>query len=384
MPRTVNEPSSSSSSTDALSAAALPVAPLRAAPPARSAARWLALGMVLLAVLAFAALAVAIGTQQRLRGLERELVKRQQSSQDDSAEARMLSHQALDASREAAAKVALLDARVSEATLQRSQLEDLIQSLSRSRDENVVADVESSLRVAQQQTLITGSAEPLVAALKQSDDRLARYNQPRLERVRRAIAHDLDRVKATSVVDIASLTVKLDEVVRQIDELPLVTEPRKAAAPAAPARAARRAAVVASAASTPSAPARAAWAQWVTDRWDELATPVWNEVRTLVRVSRIDTPEAALVAPEQAFFLRENVKLRLLNARLALLSRQFDTAQADLRDAQSAIDRYFDHGARRFASTSELLRQVVAQARQVSIPRPDETFAALTAAAAGR
>lgn len=383
MPRTVNEPSSSSSPSDALSAPVLPVAALRPAPAANTAARWLALGMVLLAILAIVALAVAVGAQQRLRGLERELVKRQQSSQDDAAEARMLSHQAQDAAREAAAKVALLDARVSEATLQRSQLEDLIQSLSRSRDENVVADVESSLRVAQQQTLITGSAEPLVSALKQADDRLARYNQPRLERVRRAIGHDLDRVKATSVVDISSLTLKLDEVVRQIDELPLVTEPRKVP-PVAAVRTPRRVASAASAASVPGTAARAAWAQWVIDRWDELATPVWAEVRTLVRVSRIDTPEAALVAPEQAFFLRENVKLRLLNARLALLSRQFDTAQADLRDAQSAIDRYFDHGAKRVSATSELLRQVSSQARQVAIPRPDETLAALTAAAAGR
>jgi 2-dehydro-3-deoxyglucarate aldolase/4-hydroxy-2-oxoheptanedioate aldolase len=45
-----------------------------------------------------------------------------------------------------------------------------------------------------------------------------------------------------------------------------------------------------------------------------------------------------LIAPEQAFFLRENLKLRLLNARLALLSRQFDTAQADLSDALAALD----------------------------------------------
>ena len=57
-----------------------------------------------------------------------------------------------------------------------------------------------------------------------------------------------------------------------------------------------------------------------------------------------------LIAPEQAFFLRENLKLRLLNARLALLSRQFDTAQSDLRDAQSALDRYFDRSSRRVVS----------------------------------
>jgi uroporphyrin-3 C-methyltransferase len=111
---------------------------------------------------------------------------------------------------------------------------------------------------------------------------------------------------------------------------------------------------------------------------------VWEETRSLVRVTRVDVPEAALLSPEQAFFLRENLKLRLLNARLALLSRQFDTAQSDLRDAQASIERYFDKSARRVQATAEMLRQVAAQARLVAVPRPDETLAAIQAATAGR
>jgi uroporphyrin-3 C-methyltransferase len=91
-----------------------------------------------------------------------------------------------------------------------------------------------------------------------------------------------------------------------------------------------------------------------------------------------------LLTPDQSFFLRENVKLRLLNARLSLLSRQFDLAQADLQQAQVALERYFDRNSRRVVSVSELLRQVSAQARQVSFPRPDDTLAALSAAASGR
>jgi uroporphyrin-3 C-methyltransferase len=111
---------------------------------------------------------------------------------------------------------------------------------------------------------------------------------------------------------------------------------------------------------------------------------VWGEARTLLRVTRIEHPEAALVSPDQSFFLRENFKLRLLNARLALLSRQFDTAQADLRDTQETLTRYFDARSRKVTGVAELLRQVAGQARQVTVPRPDDTLAALTAAAAGR
>ena len=111
---------------------------------------------------------------------------------------------------------------------------------------------------------------------------------------------------------------------------------------------------------------------------------VWREVRSLVRISRIDNPEAVLVAPEQQFFLRENLKLRLLNARLALMSRQFDLAQSDLRDAQRSLERYFDPSARRVTVAQDLLQQVARQARQVSLPRPDETLAALASVNAGR
>jgi uroporphyrin-3 C-methyltransferase len=89
------------------------------------------------------------------------------------------------------------------------------------------------------------------------------------------------------------------------------------------------------------------------------------------------------MTPEQSFFLRENLKLRLLNARLAILSRQFDLAQADLQQAQAALERYFDHGSRRVVAVADLLRQVSAQARQVSFPRPDDTLAAISAAVAG-
>jgi uroporphyrin-3 C-methyltransferase len=103
-----------------------------------------------------------------------------------------------------------------------------------------------------------------------------------------------------------------------------------------------------------------------------------------LRITRIEHPEALLLAPEQAYFVRQNLRLRLLNARLALLSRQFDVAQADLRDAQAMLERYFDRQSRRVQGASELLRQVAQQSRAVTVPRPDETLAALAAAAAGR
>lgn len=339
--------------------------------------RWWPALVATVLVMCVVAIALAWKAEQRVAALEQELVRRQQDSANQSAEARMVAKQAQEGARDAAAKVALLEARVAEVAVQRSQLEDLIQSLARSRDENLLVDVEAAVRVAVQQGAIMGSAEPLVATLRQADERLQRYNQPRLEGVRRAIARDLDKVKAIGVTDIATLTIKLDEAMRMIDELPLlaVAEPRSNGARAETPAPAAAASAPASAWSLPGN-WRAAWHAG----WERL----WAEARSLVRVTRIDQPDAALLEPQHAFFLRENVKLRLLNARVALLSRQFGTAQADLLVVQTALERYFDRSSRRTNSALELVRQTLQQARQVALPRPDETLAALAAAAAGR
>jgi uroporphyrin-3 C-methyltransferase len=351
--------------------------PVPAQPAPAGHGRWIAAGAAVLAALAAAAVMLAWNTQQRLKSLEAELVKRQQDSGSQATEARTLARQAELTARESAAKLALLEARVAETSMQRTQLEDLIQSLARSRDEGVLVEVEAALRVAVQQAAITGSAEPLVQTLKQADERLARINQPRLERVRLALAQDLERTRAAGVTDVTVLTVRLDDVIRQVDELPLLSLPERRSPP--------RSSEPAAAAAPASAASGAGLAGLIGERWASLGAVFWQEVKSLVRVTRIDQPEAMLVAPEQAFFLRENLKLRLLNARLALLSRQFDTAQSDLREAQAALDKYFDRSSRRVVVAGELLRGVAGQARLVNVPRPDATLAAIatTMATAG-
>ncbi len=347
-----------------------------------------------LGLAAITALGLAWTSQQRVKLLEQQLVARQQQSQSESGEALVLARQSQDTARESAARMALLEARLAEATVQRTQLDELIQSLSRSRDENLLADIESALRMAQQQAALTGSLEPLLATLRQADERLARHNQPRLERVRRAVLRDLERVRGVSQVDVATLVIRLDEVVRQVDDLPLVAVAKSLSPSAQPAAREGMPSAAESSITPPSAASSAAtsalpansgaadWsgslsraARWLTQGLDV----VWGEVRSLVRITRIENPESALAAPEQQFFLRENLKLRVLNARLALLSRQFDVAQSDLRDAQRTLERHFDPSSRRVIGVVDLMRQVSQLSRQVSLPRPDETLAALAA-----
>ncbi len=353
-------------------------------------------GWMRMAVLVLSAATAGVGwlawqSQQRVHGLEQELVRRQQESQAQATEARVLARQAQDLSREAAARATLLETRLTEVALQRNQVEDLLKNLSQSRDENLLADIESSLRVAAQQASLTGSADPLVSALQSADERLARVRQPRLDNIRRAVARDLDRIKGTRVADLITLGIRLDEAIRLIDDVPLLNQPEatmaRPPAPPTSAKAAARAGKPTAARPAQDAASEPTDLNWADHVWTWVghsARVVWDETRGLVRLTRVDRPEAMLISPEQGFFLRENLKLRLLNARVALLSRQTHTAVADLQATQQAVTRYFDATSRKTQLLQSLLAEVSGQGQHTVVPRPDDTLAALIAVNGGR
>ena len=322
--------------------------------------RWVVWG---LAGLASVAVVSSTLLWQKLSAMQELLARQSADAGVTSVEARTMAKQAMEQSQEATARTTLFEARLSEVALQRTQLESLMQSLSRSRDDNLVVDVESSVRLAQQQAQLTGSVEPLLVALKDSEQRIMRAAQPRLATLQRAIARDIELVKSAAVSDTPGLLAKLDDLVRMADELELAN-------------------AVASA--TDMGRVKVDTSNGTTSWWQHSLQIVLNEVRGLVRVGQVKQPEAALLSPEQSFFLRENLKLKLLNARLGLLARQLESSRADLAAASTAIDKYFDPTSRKTKSALSLLAQVQGQMNTLQLPRVDETLAALATVAAGR
>ena len=302
----------------------------------------------------------------KLQDIQETLARQSADSGSVSVEARASAKQAQELSRDTAARLALNETRWSEVALQRSQLEELMQSLSRSRDENLLVDIESALRLALQQAQLTGSVQPLVGALKSAQQRLSRVAQPRLSPVLRALTRDLERVQSISVTDTPALLMKFDELVRMVDELPLANAVGVAKAAPAPAPA--------------STWARAISASW----WEQWLKEVGTQVADLVRISRIDQPEATLLSPDQGFFLRENLKLRLLNARLGLLARQFEASRNDVLSVRRDVQRYFEASGRKSQAALAMLQEVETQLKQVELPRLDDSLTALATASAGR
>jgi len=161
---------------------------------------------------------------EKLSRIQGQLARQSADAGQQSLEAKAWAKQAQDSVKDSAARMALVESRLGEATLQRAQLEDLIQSLSRSRDENLILDIESSLRLAQQQAQLTSSLEPLLGVLKTAQSRLQRASNPRLISIQRAIDRDLELVKSVQITDLPGMLLVLDEIVALADELPLANE----------------------------------------------------------------------------------------------------------------------------------------------------------------
>lgn len=306
--------------------------------------------------------------QMRVEHLTQQLARRQQSNDALVQETRVLSKNAQDTVKELQAKVGALDGQVVEARDKQAALEQVYQDLMRNRDDWEIAEIQQLLTNAGQQLQLTGNVQVALAALQSADVRLARSDKPQYNQLRRAIARDIARMKAVPDTDLTGAAIKLDESINQVDALPLLSGERML--DRTPGETGKPAQPDARGASAPAASGNV-----LTRTWDY----VLGELGQVIRVRKVDDTNALLLSGDQGWFLRENVKLRLLNARLALLSRNEPVFRNDLAAAQAMIGRYFDTRSRRVQGVLTLLKQSQASAVSVSLPTMAESLGALRA-----
>ncbi len=286
-------------------------------------------------------------SHQQINKLQHELAQRLAAADVQNKESRGVAEQVREATREAQVKLGVLEAKVQESQNQQIALEALYQELSRGRDESLLADVEQTLLVASQQLQLAGNVRSALIALQAADARLARLDRPQLAGLRKVIARDIERLKLAPYVDVIGISARLDNLMGAIDTLPLAMEVR----PSETASAARN---------TVDADA-SAWARFTRE--------LWRDMRDLVRIEKMDRPDIPLLTPGQTYFLRENLKLRLLGARLALLAHDEKSFKADLKAAREWLARYYDMRDKTVANTATAVRQL--HDSPVSIEVPD-------------
>jgi uroporphyrin-3 C-methyltransferase/uroporphyrinogen III methyltransferase/synthase len=264
--------------------------------------------------------------------------------------------------------VTLLENRQAEAQSQQLSLEQLYQDLSKNRDDWALAEIEQVLSTASQQLQLAGNVPGALIALQNADRNLSRSDKPQFIMIRRAIARDMEKLKALPLVDSTGVALRLDAVIAQVDTLPMLSDATPAL-PAAPLGAERSASNGVQEDHSVLGGLQDVWRRWSTEMWDD--------VRQLIRVRTVDTPEALMLSPTQSYFLRENVKLRLLNARMALLSRNESAFRSDLIAAQDALSKFFDTRARPTQTAQALLRQVQASNLAIEMPTLSDSLNAV-------
>ncbi len=382
-------PASAYTSTPASAPAAAKPSPAPAAPPAALAptmtvnhaprrGSWLIWVALVVVVAAVAAL------QVRNERLARDIRQRAQLNETLAQEMRVLSRADQDAVAQLQQKFGALDARTVETRDRQTTLEQANQDLLRNRDDWQRAEIQRSLEVAAEQLQLTGNVPGALAALQTVDARLATLDKPQFNAARRAVSRDMAKLKAMPSFDLAGAALRLDDAINAVDTLPLISSAQPldaeqaAQAPHAATKSTKNAKVRA-AASEPAAsmPANAGWSAGVRAWWGRLWNDVRSELGQIVQVRRVDQTEALLLSSDQAWFLRENLKLRLMNARLALLSRNDAVFRADLGRADTLLARYFDTQSSRVTTVQNQLAQVRTTAGTLQVPTLADSLAAV-------
>jgi len=320
-----------------------PPTPPIAPPEASRRRRWFA--AVALAVMAIALVAIFLDSKRTEHQLRLEIAQRLTQIEANDNMARAALKDAQDNLRDAQAKITLLENRFAESQTQQAALEALYRELAPSRDEWALTEIEQVLLLASQQLQLAGNVPSALAALQLADSKLQRLDRPQFVPLRRAIARDMDRLKAVPFVDVSGLALRLDQAIAGIDALPLALEER------------------------PPVPSGDASPPANESAVHRFLREAWQDVRQLVRIENLDRPDVPLLTPQQQFFLRENLKLRLLSARFNLLFHDQSNLRADVRAADAWLEKYFDVRSKPVQGLQAVLRQL--QATEIATDLPD-------------
>jgi len=273
----------------------------------------LVLVLIVLAVMAWQWYA----SRQHFLSLESELSEKIEQFNQINQQSLALAKNADERSTSANAHSALLDQKLAESQDQLQALQTLYTELANNREERLISEVEQLLIIANQQLQIAGNIKPALLALQTADSRLQQLETPQATQLRKALAQDIQHLQNLPTVDIVGMSLKLENLSNSIDSLPLLSERHPESK------------------NTPVP-------DWDSNPWHRLAQEIWSDLKRMIRIERVDRPEPPLLAPDQRYFLRENIRLRLLTARIALLQHDEATYRADLQAASDWITKHFD------------------------------------------
>ncbi len=325
-----------------------------AAAPSGSGRSVVAVALIAL-VLALGALAI-VGWQwyyirNQLNTTRLELARRLTAAQTRAEDTQKLAGQVQDDVRALRGRVGTLESKLQQSQSQQAALEALYKERSQDRDQTVLAEIEQMVFTASEQLQLAGNVRVALIALQNADKRLQRLNRPQLAGLRQTINRDIDQLEALPSVDTVGISVKLDNLIAAVGDMPLAMETR------------------------PPQPASSTADSG--GRWLQLGREMWQQVRGLVRIQDMNKSDVAVLTPNESYFLRQNLKLRLLDAKIALLQHDETTYRSDLDAARRWLERYFDTTNKGVANAEARLQELAKTPIAIKLPDLSATLEAV-------
>ncbi|MDK4683688.1 uroporphyrinogen-III C-methyltransferase [Kingella negevensis] len=186
----------------------------------------------------------------------------------------------------------------------------------------LVDEVEVTLNVASQQLLLSGNVPVATNVLENIERRLQRFEQPELLPIKQAISDDLNGLKSRPYLNITGTALRLERLDSSVDALPLLVDNTLKAENA-----------------------EVEPVSQAGNFWNRALDGTVALMKSMVEVRKLDNGDQMLLSPEQIYVLRQNLHVRLIDARLALLQNNGDIYKTDLEDVEGAIKQYFDTSA---------------------------------------
>ncbi|EEO26928.1 uroporphyrinogen-III C-methyltransferase [Oxalobacter paraformigenes] len=305
-----------------------------------------------------------------MRELRSEIARRLQTGDEISMEAKTLAKTTQDAVADLQSKVATLENQQAETQNQQISLSQMYQELSKSKDDWSLAEIEQVLSAAHQQLLLSKNINGALIALENADRLLAKSRKPQFIVLRAALAKDMERLRSVPHVDTTGMVLKLDAVIGEVDKLPLISDGK-------PLDRHEERESNGSKRQIGFSFHPADWVHASTVLWNDWIDDVWSEIHGLIQVQRVDSPEAMILSPLQTYYLRENLKLRLLGSRLSLLSSSTLSFKNDIDASLAILDRYFDTASEPVKAVKTTLEQLGASEISVEVTGLTESLAAI-------
>lgn len=206
-------------------------------------------------------------------------------------------------------------------------------------------EVKYLLNVANQRAVLAHDVVGAIQALIMADKQLEALSDYRLHPLRAEIAEELMSLQSLTTLDIPGMAIQLQTLAAHVDKLRVKKGPEV---------------------DFSESPDTADIASTETPAWKQAISDIWQQLRSLVVIRHEQSGEAAVLAPEQRYFLYQNLRLQLESARLALLNADNNSFQHSLKTATTWLDKYFT-GEERDAMLASL-NSLAEQKIDVSIP----------------